>query len=299
VFFAKLSIGFLLGYLPALIHKFLLQGSSSKKAFASGSWQDLEMRFDVLLHFHREIFGLNAADTSWISFFAAAFATIGVTVFLINGLRSLAGYIENGVWTTLRTIPWALLVPVMFGIFLISRSVVDVHSQRYLVFLIPVYAVAVAHSVVTLWQKRLWAQPLIIAGVSALMWQGGTTIERDLEAAPTTGPWLTVLHELDQRGITEGYADYWLAYATSFLSNERVILEPTYSNYSPHYASPVKAAQTIAFVDFDPPRRKDWGDMLIGDVVAIKGETYSVRDVSRLSGGVVLRVLDKVPQAKP
>ncbi len=286
VFVFKFAVGFVIGYLPALIYRVFLGGSSSKKAFASGSWSDLEERFDTLVQFHKTVFGLNGE--SWTSWVSAAFALVCILAFLSTSAKLVSRYIRHGHWADMRTAPWAFIIPIIFGIFLVSRSVVDIHSQRYLVFLIPVYSVAIAATVTKAWSSHAWTRPLLITGVAGFLWHGGTAIKRDLDGAPTSGPWTTIMRELDARGLKLGYADYWLAYSTNFLSNEKITLEPIYSNYSPHYAEPVKAAMQIAYVDFDPPRIKQ-----IGDLMEIKGESYRVTETAKIGDGVVLRVLDK------
>jgi hypothetical protein len=53
---------------------------------------------------------------------------------------------------------------------------------------------------------------------------------------------------LDSRGVNRGYGDFWQAYALTFLTQERVIIEPLNSNLNPRYAPLVKAAHRVALV---------------------------------------------------
>ena len=41
-------------------------------------------------------------------------------------------------------------------------------------------------------------------------------------------------------GITKLYGDYWLSYPISFITKERIIIEPLYTNYNPYYLPLIK-----------------------------------------------------------
>ena len=45
---------------------------------------------------------------------------------------------------------------------------------------------------------------------------------------------------IDELGITKLYGDYWLSYPISFITKERIIIEPLYTNYNPYYLQKIK-----------------------------------------------------------
>ena len=64
-----------------------------------------------------------------------------------------------------------------------------------------------------------------------------------------------IIPELRARHISRGYADYWYAYAIDYFTNEEIILEPTITNYSPHYGPLVRAEHRVGYLRPDPLTR--------------------------------------------
>ena len=44
-----------------------------------------------------------------------------------------------------------------------------------------------------------------------------------------------IISVLQKENINFAYGDYWVGYATTFLTNEKIIIEPIYSRYLPFY----------------------------------------------------------------
>jgi hypothetical protein len=276
--------GFLVGYAPAIVYR-LTGGSSVKRAFAAGSWTDVEHRFGILLAFHRDLFHWDGSAVGWVIALVHAAA---VTAFFVFVGRSIRGYVTGRIQAWPMSATYALVAPVAWLLFVLSRTVTDIESRRYLVFLVPVYAFALAWTAVRLREARPRLRALVVVSYCAILWQGAVSLRQDL-FVPRALPFATIEREMTARQLTLGYADYWLAYATNFLTDERVMLEPVYSNYSPHYAAAVAAAPRLAYLDYSPPRLSIEGDRLEKD-----GVTYRVTETTPLELGVTLRVLERV-----
>ncbi|HEU4938728.1 MAG TPA: hypothetical protein VFT39_19905 [Vicinamibacterales bacterium] len=74
--------------------------------------------------------------------------------------------------------------------------------------------------------------PAILWTVLMLAWVAGTSaghvrLWAEYATHPPAGVKLTVIRQLEMEGIRYAYADYWLAYYISFLTNERIIVHST------------------------------------------------------------------------
>jgi hypothetical protein len=101
----------------------------------------------------------------------------------------------------------------------------------------------------------------------------------------------SILQQLEARGVHRGYADYWLAYGLTFLSQENFIWEPLYSNYCPFYGPLVRAEKRVAYLDFSPPSKKLNPD----GVLHIHGVNYRVLE-SWMSEGLSVSLIEKISE---
>ena len=275
--------GFLVGYSPALL--FVLSGGQSKKqALASGNWPQLKMRLWVYEKFHEIL--LHFGDF-WTWPFALYFLGCMVA-FLGVWWIGLKKYVNDAAvrWPPATT--FGFLFVVVFCIFTISKSVVDMASMRYLVLTVPICAAMLAWSTHWLWIHRPKLKWLAATGYLGVVGIGAASIVDDL-SHPRSLPFETIARELQARSLKYSYADYWLAYATTFLSNEQVILEPLYSNYSPYYGPLVKESLRIGYVDYAPGRFPPKNGR-----VEINSQSYKVMEEAEVSPGIILRVLEKI-----
>jgi hypothetical protein len=277
------SLGCLVGYSPAILFV-LMGGHSSKQALASGNWSQIKLRLAVYEQFHELL--LHFGDFSGWLFSLYFFGCMAAFLWMWNiGIKK---YVRDSRARLPASTVFGFLFVVVFSIFIISKSVVDMASMRYLVLTVPVCALMLGVSTNWIWIHRpkfKWAAALCYLGVVG---QGARSIYDDL-SQPRSLPFEKIAHELEKRNLTYAYADYWLAYATNFISNEQVILEPIYSNYSPYYGPLVKAANRIGYLDYAPGRflPKDGR-------IEIKNQTYKVLEESEVSSGIILRVLEKI-----
>ncbi|CAN5728125.1 hypothetical protein BH24ACT2_BH24ACT2_09530 [soil metagenome] len=137
-------------------------------------------------------------------------------------------------------------VPV-YAVFPVSGVVGE---GRYLLFLLPFLALLLAHAA-----RRPLAQAALLAAVLALsvvtvpVVEASTVARAGEQRVPTDmGP---LLAELDRRGITHLFADFWIAYRVTFESGERIIAAPIgNSRYEPYDRAVIESASPAwLFVD--------------------------------------------------
>jgi hypothetical protein len=77
-------------------------------------------------------------------------------------------------------------------------------------------------------------------------WARANPGNHDLTSSPV-GP---LIAELDRRHVTTAYADYWIAYALTFESEERIVASPVdFIRYQP-YDDRLEAAGTTTYLFF-------------------------------------------------
>ncbi len=280
--------GVILGYLPALIHKLFLEGSSKKPMGISGNWDTLVERFGYLIDFHKQLFHLEAGAWSIIS----ALCYLGALVWfffvaLVKAKQYLAGKRENFP----KEMLFVVMIIVMVGIFLCARMVVDRFSVRYLIYLSFVYHIVLACFFCMLWKwkphlRYVWAGILTVPVV-----MGFLQIQRSLNE-PYDPIYKNILAHMEEHGLHYGYSDYWYAYATTFLANEEVILEPIYSNYNPHYGEIVQKENLIAYIEvIDHPKSPLIED---GQFIEIGNKKYKIIKQQMLRSGLRFNVLEAI-----
>ncbi len=285
-----LAVGFVLGYSPALYAKFLLGERSTKPMGIYGNWQDIWRRLEYFGSFHERLFHFEhisflAAPLTWMS-------VAGLLWFLLYHVRQALGTDPATAQIRARHHPGLLfgIFPIVVaGIFLISRMVVDVHSVRYLIFLIPCYAAMMAWSLSFLYQKGRLSQVIAVACLGLMSYSKGKTL-LDYAARKLEIESIALAETMKNQDLRFAYADYWLAYSTVFLTNEELILEPLYSNYSPHYGPMLKAQDRIGYAVF----RNSKQDILSeGAALELHGLHYTEAGQVDVGAGVVLHILQR------
>ena len=290
--------GAILGFLPALIHKIFIREGSGKSAGVSGNLPEVLDRLNTWWNFHLRVFHWNA--NSFLAMASVLVFTCATVFFLATHGKILKNWltapaIEEGAAQNAPLLPFRLifflLLPITTVVFLTSKASVDAASNRYLVYLVPLYTLYAATFAVTLWQKsKFGLGKLAGALVVALpIYTGYHVVKQDLHAgAKITLRQEKVLEVLLSKNLKTGYADYWLAYSTNFLTKEEIQLEPLYSNYAPHYKKIVESADRIAYVDFQPARIP-----VVHGEMTIQKTTYKVTNEELLPGNIVIRTLEK------
>ena len=98
------------------------------------------------------------------------------------------------------------------------------------------------------------------------------------------------INTLDRLGITKLYGDYWLSYPISFITKERIIIEPLYTNYNPYYLPIIKTENKVGLIVFKnskyDPQNKNYTD--------IYNVKYKIEDKHEISSDVVIYELSKI-----
>jgi hypothetical protein len=285
--FVVIAAGFLTGYSPALYHKFFLGGNSVKQFGISGNWTDLSRRFQYFQQFHVEIFNFESQNPiAWIVLLIYAG---GILLFLSGAYKSISRFLQNPNQAWPRAAVYGIIPVVILVSFLLSKSVSDVFSTRYLVFLIPIYALMLSTTTMFFWQKgKLWRLAAIACYIFPIF-TGSRTIISALQAEPTTLSCELIYRAMEKNGLKYAFADYWLAYSTVFIANENVIIEPIYSNYSPDYGPQVLAQERVAYIDHAPGRI-----LAINGEIEIYQQRYRVEEELKLDNDISMKVLRKI-----
>ena len=277
------TFGFILGYSPALYHKLILGGSSIKQIGLRGNWSNIVRRFDIYSGFHAELTH-STLSSAWP---VGVLYALAVVYFIGSNLTYVHRYLHHRTATWPRQAVYAMLPPIVLAVFLCSGLATDVGSTRFLVLLIPIYAMMLGHFIVTAWSWNRWMRLPVSVALLAVITSGLWELRSDL-IQPQNLVLPKIREALEARGLHFGYADYWLAYGTTFLANEEIILEPIYSNYAPQYGPLVKAAKRIAYLDYPPAKFHSAAGRI--DIV---GQQYRVIEEVALADGIQLQVLEK------
>ena len=276
-----IMIGGVLGHSPALYYK-LTGGQTYKTASPWGNWSNVVTRLGFYREFHSEVMHVGPFWTWWISFYFLG------SVLTFMGLWVLA--VRTFVQTSARSIPpiiiYGFFAIIVFCIFILSKTVSDLTSLRYLTLTVPMFALMLGVATDLAWKGWPRAKLGFIVSFFGVVALGTQSILRDLSTAQNS-PFQTIAKEMDARGLRYAYADYWLAYSTTFLTGERLVLEPVYSNYSPHYGPLIAAEKRVAYVDYAPglypPKNGE---------VEIYHRKFTVTEEAEIFPSIMMRVLE-------
>jgi hypothetical protein len=215
-----------MGYLPSLYHRFVL-GDFAKSGIK-------------LIKFSEE-FWLNAK----ILFLHSSDFLVGSEFQVLSILVSLFG-IGVVFFSPRKMNPFWILGPIILVGFLSSRSVCEPFSLRYILAFHLVLSVSLGTF------SCYWLEKRKVAGIFfILMWLGlgiysnwrAPNLYRKQPLYTQLTRWEDIrelVGYLEQEQIRVGYSDYWPAYLANFMTQERIILEPLYTNYLPFYGKRVK-----------------------------------------------------------
>lgn len=155
----------------------------------------------------------------------------------------------------------ALAYPFLYAISPFSWFVLH---PRYLLFLSPVVAIAIG-SAVSHWPlrrapvegtpaSRMWAWPAILAVAVALSVAGTLAMDAPGVTAPYA-PDVTVPADtaaltamLARYGVHDAFSDYWLSYMTTYETQQRTLVSPTYVVRDPALDAAVRASPDPAYL---------------------------------------------------
>jgi hypothetical protein len=288
---ALFAAGVALGYSPALYYKFVLGGRSWKRIGVAGGWSAMWRRLEILGFTTKLI--TNAEAISVVGWVTTLFLLVVFAIYLRDLGRLAVRFYRIGEKSPRFDLqmPYLFLPLVMLGIFSTASMVGDEGSSRYLVFIVPVVALAVGYVTVKLW--KAYSQPVIrLAWVLLLaltLVNNVYGMRKDWAASTLGARYYRLIAALDQKGITHGYADYWYAYAINFLTDERIVLQPSYSAYAPQYQKRVAGRPRLAVL---MPHKDGWA--VGAKEIPIDGFTYRIVERTTLAeDGVDLVVVER------
>ncbi|MBI2840536.1 MAG: glycosyltransferase family 39 protein [Acidobacteria bacterium] len=224
--------GFLLGYLPALIHALTVKVSSPPTHKFS-----LPMLLaEQIPAFFTRILPLLAGgglpdieEEISLPVTLALLALLGLSLFPLLHDR-------------VPRLP-AMLCLTTMGLFLFSGIFVDYKSYRYLLPLYPAIAILAASGL-----SRMRAGYACLIMVSTIgIW--GAQDASNLTALRLEVPTSEIIGWMREKGIRAGYADYWIAYRLDYLSRCDPLLAPYRSqDRNPAYTAQVRNARRVGYV---------------------------------------------------
>lgn len=245
-----IGIAFCIGYLPAIIHTFVFNQPTLPRL---GMQAGLLATLPKVWWFINGIFAfLNLWEWQWYHLILAPilFGAIARYLFLFFQNRR-----TNNTWDDLTRIsPFAVLPLVVLPMFIFSSSVSDQNGMRYAIVLVMFFSVAIADCFWWIYSgaKTRQIRFAAIAILCTVFFNAFGSFYR-VFASQRVGPKLEkIVSKLDDLQLNRGYANYWWAYNIDFFTNERIILEPFFSNYNPYYKDLVASEDRIAYVDFRP-----------------------------------------------
>ncbi len=224
--------GFLLGYLPALIHALTVKVSSPPTHKFS-----LPMLLaEQIPAFFTRIVPLLAGGglpdieegISWLVTLALL-ALLGLSLLPLRHAR-------------VPRLP-ALLCLTAMGLFLFSGVFVDYKSYRYLLPLYPAIAILAASGLSRM--RAGYASLIMVTTIG--IWAAQDA--RNLTALRLDVPTAEIIDWMREKRIRAGYADYWIAYRLDYLSRGDPLLAPYRSqDRTPAYTAQVRNAPRVGYV---------------------------------------------------
>jgi hypothetical protein len=245
---------------------------------------------NVLQEYHRYGPGLGPPGPGWLLRPGFWFLLVGVPAALIALARRAIFERDTGARAIL--VP-ALLMPVLFAVFIKLKLV------NYTLIELPIFAVALAWGIVTLW-PRLARRPILVAACcAAILVEGGAALSRLDQAAETTTPYSSFVSEirasLPPQARVLGLHTYWLGLEDveyrSFLvplnlADEGVPLDQALTEVAPDVVlldARMRAYFDQADLRADHDRLYAWLSQHTGVVIArIDDPTYGLMEVYRV-----------------
>jgi hypothetical protein len=202
------ALGFLLGYAPALAGRLLADGPGAP--MARMDLDRLQLVLSPFIHTVLPIvFGFKSPTTERLA--VPAWPAIIIAMAIVVSYRRAGRPLFH---------VFLITTPIVF---IVSGAYIDEQSYRYLMPLhaaLPaVYAVGIDSAFRT---NRIAGIALLTSLLALFVWQQATwyrRLEPDRESQ-------AIVSCLNRSGVRAAYADYWLSYKLTFLTDERVIIAP-------------------------------------------------------------------------
>lgn len=138
----------------------------------------------------------------------------------------------------------SLLAASTLVLFFLSGNFIDRSSYRYLIPLIPAVSLLAANGIAALRRRSIAAGLTLVPVVAWGLQNASNASTIALDASPTR-----IAEWARARGVTTGYADYWIAYRFDFISGENPVLSPYRSQErQPAYAARARESSRVLYV---------------------------------------------------
>ena len=235
------ALGFLLGYAPALAGRLLADGPG-----APISRMDLDRLQSVWSPFVSTVlpivFGFKSPTTERLA--VPAWPALIIVIAIVVSYRRAGQAGRAGQTGQALFHVFLITTPIVF---IVSGGYIDEQSYRYLMPLhaaLPVvYAVGIDSAFRT---NRIAGIALLTSLLALFVWQQAAwyrRLEPDRESP-------AILSCLDRSGVRAAYADYWVSYKVTFLTDERVIVAPNNgADRYPPYTEIVRAQPSAPTIE--------------------------------------------------
>lgn len=283
-------LGAIFGYAPQLYFKYIQNGTSTAKTGINHDpfvfWNNIEkLKAGIRLFFN--------ADSDLLGKSVLYFFLFIICLHLLYNLFSLIQFIigKSDRDNILYIGPIFFLPFVVVALFGLSIAVVDVESSRYALPLYLYATTACSWFFYSNWKNSYilrQAIPIIVLLVIISgNWLHLTKTIHQQGSKPFLGE--PAIQALQERGITHGFSWFWYAYAISFYTNEKIILQPIDSGYDPYYPPEVFAHRRIAFLHPDTMMLRG-----LSEHISVNDQPYLQVD-SWYGDGIGFLVLEKQP----
>ena len=265
---ALVAPGFLVGFSPKIYDHLVEHGRSAAKFGVNGKLPHFLDRLKWVCQITSHYFG--ATETGYL------IAVPSLTLILFSVFFFSKSEIR-------RPSPHLILPVFVLGLFCFSSEAIDLPSARYTILILFFFSTALSYTLCKIFSGDGPKIRLATSAFAAVFFLTSLhSFYRLFADAPALGQsWSEVASWIEQRGVSRGYAGYWQAYAITYLTNEKIELEPVMTAYLPYYEKDVGMAKRIAYVsDSERAIRPTAG----GDTLTIRGENFKVEEKTVIHG---------------
>jgi hypothetical protein len=258
-------LGGIFGLSPKIYFHFV-QGLRTRKGYSiRGSSEDISRRFGYMIDFLKDVF-----QTQIHGFLTPVLSLILVLACLIFAYKRIPIFLcvfahknplkQNFFTSSIFECFLISYLVIMAAIFLFSNVAYSDYTMRFMILFIPIFTLMIAWA---LWRCVCSMSNFVCISLLSLLIVGvllkANTLENEIVESDVLISDL-VEKTMDDHDIKFAYGDYWAAYNTSFLSKERLIVQPIYSAYGSHYGPLIAEQNRVGYF----VRRNEEFD-LIGD----------------------------------
>ncbi len=283
-------VGFVLIYFPPILYyRLILEIGHRKNIKFEFNLERISENMHLFNENHSVL--LSVFDVKYFGYLVGLMLCVSILLLFKQLLKILKKYKKNKIidFYDNLIIIYASFPFIILSLFLMLPS--HYVSLRYLAPLSLFYSSFVFYWIFLISNKKLKKATLGIITIMIVLF-GYKSIKSDIDLNKGINfkNIKNQINTLDKLGITKLYGDYWLSYPISFITKERIIIEPLYTNYNPYYLPIIKTENKVGLIVFknskyDPQNKK------YTDIYDVK---YKIEDKHEISSDVVIYELSKI-----